>query len=194
MRRTLTITAKILIFLIGFTIALYYFADWQILGKFAVSMAHSRLERIGMRMGYSDVSGTVESDGFTINDLTLNGVANISFGSLTIRPRIIPSILSLAAVCDITFRSCNVRLSQSMNFGDGRFLLTAGRNGVLLENLRTTGEFSLNGYMSIDTGTMKIGQAEALIDIPESFTENMDMLKNFLPLVQEGDRWYLRRK
>ena len=130
MKRTLTITAKILIFLIGFIFAVYHFADWRSIGKFAVSMAHSRLERNGMRMGYSDVSG--EEDGFTIDNLTLNGAANVSFGSITIRPRIIPSILSMSAVCDINFRNCSVRLGQSMNFGDGRVLLTAGRNEILL--------------------------------------------------------------
>ena len=192
MKRTLTITAKILIFLIGFTFAVYYFMDWGTLGKFALSTAHSRLERTGMRMGYSDVSG--EEDGFTIHNLTLNGVANISFSSVTIRPGIIPSILSMAGVCDISFRNCSVRLGQSMNFGDGRFLLTAGRNEILLENLRTNGEFSLNGYMSINMSTMKIGKADARIDVPESFADNMDLLQNLLPLVREGGRWYLRRR
>lgn len=192
MKRTLIITAKILIFLIGFIFAVYYFADWQSLGKFAVSVAHSRLERSGMRMGYSDVSG--EEDGFTIGNLTLNGVANISFSSITIRPRIIPSILSMSAVCDISFRGCALRLGQAMNFGDGRVLVTASGNEILLENLRTNGEFALSGYMSIDTGSMKIGRADTRIDVPESFAGNMGMLQNFLPLVQEGDRWYIRRR
>lgn len=194
MRRTLNIATKILIFLIGFTFAVYYFLDWGAVGKFAASLAHSRLERSGMRMGYSDVTGSAEHDGFTIHNLILNGAANVSFSSITVRPRIVPSILSMAAVCDINFRNCNVRLGQSMNFGDGKFLLTAGRNEILLENLSTNGEFSLNGYISIDTGNMKIGRADSRIDIPESFASNMGMLQNFLPLVQEGDRWYLRRK
>ena len=175
----------------GFTIALYYFTDWRSIGKFAVSMAHSRLERIGMRMGYTDVSG--EEDGFTTGNLTLNGVANISFGSITVRPRILSSILSMGAVCDITFRDCSVRLGQSMNFGDGRFLLTAARNEILFENLSTNGEFSLNGYLSINTSNMKLGKADARIDIPESFADNMGMIQNFMPLVREGDKWYLRR-
>ena len=192
MKRTLTITARVLIFLIGFIFALYYFMDWRSLGKFAVSVAHSQIERNGMRMGYSDISG--EEDGFTINNLTLNGISEISFSSITIRPRIISSILSMALVCDINFRNFNVRLGMNANFGDGRVLLTAGRNEILLENLRTNGDFSLNGYMSVDLGTMKIGRADARIDVPESFAANMGMLQNFLPLVREGDRWYLRRR
>ena len=191
MKRTLIITSRVLIFLMGFTIALYYFADWRSIGKFAVSIAHSRLERTGMRMGYSDVSG--EEDGFTIGNLTLNGMANVSFGTLTIRPRLLSSLLSMGAVCDIEFRDCRVRLGQSMNFGDGRVLLTFSGKEILLENLRTNGDFSLRGYISIDTSNMRIGKADARIDIPETFAGNMGMIQNFLPLVQEGDKWYLRR-
>lgn len=192
MKRTLTITARVLIFLIGFIIAVYYFMDWGIIGKFAVSTASSRLERLGFRMEYSDVTG--ENDGFTVNNLRLNGAANISFGSITIRPRIIPSILGMSAVCDINFRDLNIRLGQGMNFGDGRVLLTAGRNEILLENLRTNGEFSLNGYMSINTDNMRLQKSDTSIDIPESFADNMGMLQNFLPLVREGNRWYIRRR
>lgn len=192
MKRTLTITARVLIFLIGFIFAVYYFTDWGIIGKFAVSTAHSQLERLGFRMEYSDVTG--EKDGFTINNLRLNGAANISFGSITISPRIISCILSMSAVCDINFRNLNIRLGQGMNFGDGGVLLTAGRNEILLENLRTNGEFSLNGYMSINTDNMRIQKSDTRIDIPESFADNMGMLQNFLPLVHEGNRWYIRRR
>ena len=198
MKRTLTITARVLIFLIGFIFALYYFMDWRSLGNFAVSVAHSQLERNGMRMGYSDISG--EEDGFTINNLTLNGISEISFSSITIRPRIIPSILSMALVCDINFRNFNVRLGMNANFGDGRVLLTAGRKEILLENLRTNGDFSLNGYMSIDTSVMRPGKADIRLDVPESFSSNMSIVQdiarrmNFPPLGQEGDKWYIRRR
>ncbi len=192
MKRTLTNTAKVFIFLIGFIFAVYHFTDWGSIGKFAVSLMHSRLERMNMRMEYSDVSE--EEDGFTIGNLTLNGTANVSFNGITIRPRILSSILSLSAVSDINFRGLSIRLGQSMNFGDGELLLTASGNEILFENLRTNGEFALNGYMSIDTGTMRIGRAEARIDVPESFKGNMGMLQNFMPLVQEGNHWYIRRR
>ena len=171
----------------GFTIALYYFADWVSIGKMAVTTLHSHLS-----LGYSDVSGT--EGGFTVNNLTLNGAANITFGSITIRPRILSSILSLSVVSDIEFRDCRVRLGQVMNFGDGRVMLTAGRNEILLENLSTTGEFRLNGYITLDRLNMKLGRADARIEIPDTFSDNMPMIQNFMPLVNEGGRWYLRRK
>lgn len=161
-------------------------------GKLAMSLAHSQLEKRGMRLAYSDVTG--EEDGFTVNNLALNGTVNLSFSSITIRPRILSSILSLGLVSNISFKGLNIQVGQVMNFGDGRVLLTAGLNGILFEQLRTNGDFALNGYLTIDTSRMKIGRAEARLNVPEEFNRNMEMLKNFLPLVKEGGRWYLRRK
>ena len=183
---------KFLLFIIAFFYALYAFLEWEPLGKFIMSAAHDRLERMGMRLNYSDVTG--EDGGFTVNNLTLNGMANISLSSITIKPQLLSSVLSFAPVCDISFSGAAVRLGQNLNFGDGGFLMTAKRNELLLENLRTNGDFSLNGYLTVNTATMKLGHTEARLSVPDSFAQNMNMLKGFLPLVQEGNRWYLRRQ
>ena len=143
-------------------------------------------------MSYSDVSG--EEGGFTVNNLTLNGMANISLASITIKPQLAKSVKSLAPVCDISFRGLSVQLGQVMNFGDGEFTLTAWPGEVELENLHTNGDFALNGYVTIDINAMKLGHTEARLDVPENFASNMGMLRNFLPLVQEGNQWYLRRR
>lgn len=191
MKRSLINTIKILLLIIGFVCSLWYFMPWRETGKFAMSIAHSQLEARGMRLNYSDVSG--EDGGFTVHNLTLSGMFNISFGSITIRPQILSSLLSLAPVCDVAFRGLGIQMGQIMSFGDGGFMLTAGRE-ILLENLRSNGDFSLNGYITVDTSTMRIGRAECRFDIPESFVNNMTMLQSFLPLVGEGTRWNLRRR
>ena len=190
MKRFLINLLKIFLLIAGFGYSLYYFMPWAEAGKFVMSVAHSQLESRGMRLNYSDVSG--EDDGFTVHNLTLSGMVNLSFSSITLRPQILSSILSLAPVCNIEFKGGSIQLGQVMSFGDGGFLLTAGRE-ILLENLRTNGDFSVNGYMTVNTGTMRIGRADARLDVPESFASNMGMLRNFLPLVQDGGRWYLRR-
>ena len=193
MKRSLINTVKILLFTAGFMCAVWYFLPWGELGKFAMSAASSRLSSRGMRIGWSDVSG--EQDGFTVHNFTMNGMANITLSSLTLRPRILASILSLAPVCDISFRGGNVQLGFVINIGDGSVLLTAVRNGeVLMENLRTTGDFAVNGCMRVNPSAMRIVQANARLRVPESFEQNLDMIKNFVPLVQEGDNWYIRRE
>ncbi len=191
MKRTITNITKIIIFTVGFVVALYMFLPWREVGKFSMSTAHNILQRRGMRLNYSDVIG--EEGGFTVNNLTLTGMADISLSSITIKPNIAASILSIAPVCEISFKGGSVRLGQTMRFGDGGFLLTAGRE-ILLENLHTNGEFSLNGYLTIDTANMKIGHADARLDMPEEFSQNMGIVRNFLPLEQEGGKWYLRRR
>lgn len=190
MKRSLINTVKIILLLAGFICSLYWFMPWTEAGKFAMSVAHSQLQARGMRLNYSDISG--EEDGFTVHNMTLSGMVNLSFSSITLRPQILASILSFAPVCGISFRGGSIQIGQVMSFGDGSFLLTYGRE-ILLENLRSNGDFALNGYMTIDTGTMRIGRADARLDVPETFAGNMGMLRNFLPLVQEGGRWYLRR-
>ncbi|MBQ6774269.1 MAG: hypothetical protein IJP48_09450 [Synergistaceae bacterium] len=192
MKRLILNIIKIFLLLTGFIYALWVFMPYREVGKLAMSLAHSQLEKRGMRLAYSDVTG--EEDGFTVNNLALNGTVNLSFSSITIRPRILSSILSLGLVSNISFKGLNIQVGQVMNFGDGRVLLTAGLNGILFEQLRTNGDFALNGYLTIDTSRMKIGRAEARLNVPEEFNRNMEMLKNFLPLVKEGGRWYLRRK
>ena len=191
MKRTLITITKTIIFMAGLFSALYIFMPWREAGNFAMSTAHNILQRRGMRLNYSDVSG--EDGGFTVHNVKLSGMANISLSSVTIKPELTASILSLAPVCRITFTGGNVRLGQTMNFGDGRLLLTAGRE-ILLEDMKTNGEFSLDGYMTIDTSTLRIGHADAKLTVPEEFSQNMNMMKNFLPIVEEGGTWYLRRK
>lgn len=192
MKHSLVNAIKILLFIIGFSAAIWFFLPWREVGKFAMSTASRQLNSRGTRLGWSDVSG--EEDGFTVHNLTVNGMANLTFGSITIRPRIIASVLSFAPVCDITFRGCNVQIGQILNLGDGGVLVTAGSNETLLENLRTNGDFAINGYMTVNPATMRIGRTEARLNVPENFAQNMGMLRNFLPLEQEGDKWYLRRK
>lgn len=191
MRRLAIKIGVVLVFLLGMMLAFYVFFPWGEAGKFALNLGYSQLGRMGMRLSYSDVVG--ESDGFTVNNVSLSGMTEISLGSVTIRPRIMSSILSFGPVCQVEFKNCNIRLGQSMNVGNGGFLLTMKRPQVMLEELKTDGEFSLNGYIVVDSSTMKIAKAEARLSVPESFSQNMGVLRNFLPLVQEGGRWYLRR-
>ena len=191
MKRFMTRFASVIIFILGIILALGIFFPWGEAGKFALNLGYSQLGRMGMSLSYSDVVG--EDDGFTVNNVRISGMTDISLSSLTIRPRFWASILSLGLVCDVEFKGCNIRLGQNMNVGDGGFLLTVKAPQILLEELRTNGEFSLNGYITLDSSTMKISHAEARLTVPESFSQNMGVLRNFLPLVQEGGRWYLRR-
>ena len=69
----------------------------------------------------------------------------------------------------------------------------ASPSEIELEDMRTNGDLSLNGSLSVNPSTQKIVHASARVNVPEALAQHMNMLRSFLPLVQEGGRWYLRR-
>ena len=192
MKRTLAITAGILLFLSGFVVSVIIFVPYREAGKLAVTIAEKQLQKRGMRLKYSYVSGS--EGGFTLHDAVLSGMAEISVSSVTFKPEIMRSILTVAPVCGIEFEGLSVRMGQTFRFGNGGLLLTLSGGEIVLENLHTDGEFSLNGWITADPVNMKIVHADAEMGMPEEFSRNIGILRNVLPLEQEGGRWYLRRK
>ena len=172
-------------------LSLWHFMAWRDVGTFAMSFASSRLGASGTRLAWSDVSEA--EGGFTVRNFSVKGGADLNFRTLTIRPRVIASVLSLAPVCDISFTGGNVRLGMTINFGDGRVLLTAGSPEAVLEDIRTNGDFAVSGMLAVNPSAMRITRANARLSVPENFSQNMGMFQSFLPLVNEGGQWYLRR-
>lgn len=191
MRRLATLLLKVFLFLAAFVAALWAFLPWREAGVASLTLAGDALERHGMRLAFSDVEAA--EGGFTVNGLSVSGFTTFSFRSLTLRPQLMASLLSLAPVCEADFTGGEMTMGQAMNFGDGGFLLTAGRDGVLLERLRADGDFAVSGFVAVDPARMKISRAEAAISVPQSFEGNMETLQGFLPLVREGGGWVLRR-
>ncbi|WP_299302070.1 hypothetical protein [uncultured Fretibacterium sp.] len=190
--RLLKRALRALILLAGFLAALWAFMPWREVGSFAMALAASRMERQGMTLTYSGVEDV--RGGFSVRDVTLSGFTRFSCASMTLRPDLLASLALLAPVCEVAFSRGSLTMGQPMAFGDGRFLLTASPTEVSFEELRTDGDFRIRGFLTLDLGRMKIGRAEAELLVPEAFEENMETLRNFLPLEKEGDgRWFLRR-
>ncbi|MBQ9528694.1 MAG: hypothetical protein IJR68_13935 [Fretibacterium sp.] len=193
MKRTFLFILRTFLLLVGFCAALWIFLPWREVGTAAVSLGSSVLEGKGIRLACSDVEGV--EGGFTMNGLSVGGFVNLSFSSVTLRPQLLASLMSLAPVCEVAFQGGTMTMGQKMDLGGGSFLLTASPNEVLLEGLHSDGDFSLDGFLTIDPARMKIGRAETAVRVPSSFEENMNTLKSFLPLVKEGNgSWFLRRQ
>ena len=190
--RLLKRALRALILLVGFLAALWAFMPWREVGSFAMALAASRMERQGMTLTYSGVEDV--RGGFSVKDVTLSGFTRVACDSLTLRPGLLASLAALAPVCEVSFTKGSLTMGQPMIFGDGGFVVTASPHEVLFEGLRTDGDFRIRGFMTIDPDRMKIGRAEAELLVPEAFEDNMETLRNFLPLEKEGDgRWFLRR-
>ena len=192
---SLKLILKLLLLIIGFCIALWIFLPWREVGGAALSLARPVLEQRGLRLNFAGVRSQSGEQGFIIDGLEIAGITNFSFDSLTIRPEFLASLMNFAPVCDIRFRGGSMTMGQKIDFGDGSLLLTASPNNILIENLRTNGDFAVNGFIEINPAQAKISRAEASLRVPPEFENNMQTLQNFLPLVREGNgNWFLRRK
>ena len=192
---SLKLILKLLLLIIGFCIALWIFLPWREVGGAALSLARPVLEQRGLRLNFAGVRSQSGEQGFIIDGLEIAGITNFSFDSLTIRPEFLASLMNFAPVCDIRFRGGSMTMGQKIDFGDGSLLLTASPNNILIENLRTNGDFAVNGFIEINSAQAKISRAEASLRVPSEFENNMQTLQNFLPLVREGNgNWFLRRK
>ena len=191
---SLKLILKLLLLIIGFCAALWIFLPWREVGGAALSLARPALEQRGLRLNFAGVRSQSGERGFIIDGLEIAGITNFSFDSLTIRPEFLASLMNFAPVCDIRFRGGSMTMGQKIDFGDGSLLLTASPNNILIENLRTNGDFAVNGFIEINPAQTRISRAEASLRVPPEFENNMQTLQNFLPLVREGSNWFLRRK
>lgn len=192
MKRGLRLLLRTVLFLAAFLTAFWTFMPWREVGSAGLSAAEKRLDQKGMRLSWSGVESV--GGGFRVRNLELGGFVKLSFESLTIRPQFFAGLLALAPVCEVRFREGLMTMGQPMAFGEGELLLTASPREILLEKLLTRGDFAVKGFLTVDPARMKIGRAEASVAVPADFESNMETLKGFLPLVKEGDNWYLRRE
>ncbi|MBQ8692149.1 MAG: hypothetical protein IJ520_03300 [Synergistaceae bacterium] len=193
-KKPLILILKFLLLIIGFCAALWIFLPWREVGGAAVSLARPMLEQRGVRLNFAGVRSQSGEQGFTIDGLEIGGMMNFNFDSLTIQPQILDSLMNFAPVCSIRFRGGSMTMGQKINFGDGSLLLTASPNNILIERLRTNGDFAVNGFIAVNPAQARISRAEASLSVPQEFESNMQTLQNFLPLVKDKNgNWFLRR-
>ena len=191
MRRLLLNIARILLFLVCFGIAFWYSISWQDAGRFAVSTAARIAERNGMRLSFSHVSEV--PGGFTVHNLSVNGGINFNLASLTIKPRILDTLLNLALVAEIGFTDASSRLGFTLSLGSGGTTLFVRPSTIYAENLHTDGDLAVSGSLAYDVGRGRISRADARLRMSPQVEEGAPFLQNFLPLVRDGQNWYLRR-
>ncbi|MBQ7155670.1 MAG: hypothetical protein IJR85_08980 [Synergistaceae bacterium] len=182
---------KVLIFLVALVIGIIVYFPNEEAGRLLMSMASNQLSSRGVRLEYTDVKGI--DGGILVNNLKVAGGVNINFREAEFIPQFIGSITGLAPKCRVNFKGCSVQMGATMNLGDGRVTVSATPSEINLEDLRTNGELSLNGSLAVNPSTQRITRANARVNVPDSLAPHMNMLKSFLPLVEDGGRWYLRR-
>ena len=182
---------KVLIFLVSLIAGIIIFFPTEEAGRLLMSVAANQLNARGIRLEYTDVKGI--TGGIAVNNLKVAGGVNVNFREAEFVPQWLGSVLGLAPMCQVNFKGCSVQLGTTLSLGDGRVTVRASPGEIELEDMRTNGDLALNGSLSVNPSTQKIVHANARVNVPDSLAPHMNMLRSFLPLVQEGGRWYLRR-
>ena len=182
---------KVSIFLVALIAGMIIFFPNEEAGRLFMSVAANQLNARGLRLEYTDVKGI--PGGIAVSNLKVAGGVNINFREAELVPQWLGTLLGLAPQCQVNFKGCSVQLGTTFSLGDGRVTVSATPNEIDLEDMRTNGDLSINGSLSVNPSTQKIAHANARVNVPETLAQHMNMLRSFLPLVQEGGRWYLRR-
>jgi len=196
---------KVLLFLAGLLLTVWFFMPWRQIGEAALLSASRRLP-VPASIAYSTVRST--RNGFTVNNLeirNLEGLVDIYFRTLTITPNVTASLLGMAPSSLVSFTGASIgdiavtplRTLPGVAPGNGRVAVSVNRQGIFLDGLRSDGELSAAGYLLLDPSEMRILWADMAMDVRnEAFEENLSILASVsgLPLHQEGPgRWTLRR-
>lgn len=198
MRRALSGLSVLIVGLVFFFAALYAF--------FPTDAALAYIWRRATRAAY-DRGATLESAAlFTaesplravIKNLRLSTpVASVEAETLTVTPLFIRSLLSASLKAELEFNSLSlgVPLPGQPPLSFGVFSATVGLrpDEARLDGVRAAGDLDLDGYLTVDLRSIKIGTAD--MTITGERANLMELAKTMLPL-QKGDSggWRLYRK
>lgn len=180
--------ARAVVFTIALIIGIIVYFPKEEAARSALSFAAEHLR--GTRIEWTDIAA---ADGILVQNLRVNGSINVQFSSAEFIVMIIDSIKSLAPTVHVNFKGCSVQIGTTWSLGDGRVKVSVGREGITLTDLRTNGDIALNGSMTVNPSTQKITSANVRVSVPAELEQHLNMLSSFLPLVNDGGRWYLRR-
>ena len=193
-----------LLFLTGVLLAGWLFMPWRHVGETAL-LSMSRRLPAPASLTYSTVGNA--RNGFVINNLAIRnlmGMVDVYFSTLTVVPAVAGSLLGMAPSGHVAFTGAVIgdvavtplRSIPGVAPGNGRVVVSAGRQGVFLDNLRSDGELSTSGSLLIDQSG-RIAWADVAMDVRSSaFEENLSVIGGVtgLPFQREGPgRWSLRR-
>ena len=189
---------KAFIFILGVLISLWVLMPWGKIGEYAVLSAERTASSRGFDARHTSVSGSWRGPTIKINDFTAKMVfGGGEFRTLSISPSFIQSIIQFSPVAIVSFTGGRLLLpgGNSADLGSGKVEVSVSRGTLLLKNLKSVGELSIDGHVAIDINGQKIDNADLVMKSPERIESTLSAMSLLLPLTQESaGQWRLRRE
>ena len=188
---------KTLIFIVGALASLWIFMPWGEMGEYAVLSAEKTASSRGYNIQHSSVSGSWIGPSILINDFASRMVlAGGEFKTLRLSPSFIQSLIRFSPVMSVSFTGGKLSLpgGNDADLGSGRVEISLKNGILLLNNLRSTGELSFDGFATININSARIENADIMINSPERIESSLNSMSIMLPLTRESaGQWRLKR-
>ncbi|MDR2528277.1 MAG: hypothetical protein LBD04_04565 [Synergistaceae bacterium] len=202
--KTVKFFLSFVFFVVGVVLAAWFFMPWKQVGESALLFA---ARWTSSRIAYASVGGV--PGGFSVQGLEVHGLlgmVDISFRTLTVTPDIASSLLNMVPTCRFAFTGGALgdiavtprKKIPGIFLGSGRVAASFTEEEVLLEDLRSNGDLTLNGTLlfALSDGPF-IRQADVMLAVNFApFEKELPSLQMAfgLPLRQEASgRWSLRQ-
>lgn len=189
---------KIIIFLVGAVLALWFFMPWGRIGEYVLLSAEKEASVKGFTVQHSSVTGSWRGPAIDVKELVARmALGGGAFKTLSVSPSIVASAARFSPVISVSFTGGEVFLPGGLvaSLGSGSLELSISNGMVLVEKIKSDGELLLDGFMAIDLANAKIDHSDLNIKFPENLKTAFSSMKNFLPLVEEANgTWKLKRE
>lgn len=188
---------KTFIFIVGALVALWIFMPWDKIGEFIVLSAERRASSMGVSVRHSSVSGSWYGPKIVINDFSGKYlIAGGEFRIISVTPLYVQSIIHFSPAMSVSFSGGKVSLPvvNDTDLGSGQVEVSYKDGVVLLKNLISDGEISLNGYIAIRG--REIDEADLMIKVPEKFESYMSTMKAMIPSLNKESTvlWRIKKE
>lgn len=191
---------KIIVFIIGASVALWILMPWDKIGEYVVLSAERRASTMAIAVRHSSVNGSWYGPNITINDFTGKYlIAGGEFKTVSVTPSYLQSLIQFSPVISVSFGGGKISLpgGNETDLGSGQVEVSF-KNGILtLRNLRSAGELSFDGYIEIDLSKgREIDNADLIIKAPEKFDSYMQTIKSMIPSLskESAGQWRIKKE
>jgi hypothetical protein len=204
--KAIKLILKTLLFLLGILVSVWVFMPWKQVGEILLLEAGRQL-KTPASLTWAAVGNA--PGGFVVEDLKarkLMGMVDVSFGTLTIIPELMASLLAMSPTCRISFTDNAVseiavtplKKIPGVVLNNGHVTVSLNNREILLDEVRSDGEISMRGSLLLSLSAERlIRWADVTLDVKsEPFEQELPSLQMSLGLPLEQDspgHWFLRR-